>query len=165
MNIRESELPGIGCKFEILTKESEKMVIVIHDDGRRELYHFDEDHEESVSSVTLTDSESRKVAAILGGMVYEPKALEKIEMAFDGLVIEWFKVDQDAPAMGKTIGELGIRKTYNVNVVAVLKKSMKKLFTPGPESLIEAGDTLVVSGERPEVKKFTNELLMKIGDV
>ena len=73
MNIRESELPGIGCKFEILTKESEKMVIVIHDDGRRELYHFDEDHEESVSSVTLTDSESRKVAAILGGMIYEYK--------------------------------------------------------------------------------------------
>ena len=86
-------------------------------------------------------------------------------MAFDGLVIEWFKVDANAPAVAKTIGELGIRKKYNVNVVAVLKKNMKKLFTPGPESLIEAGDTLVVSGERPEVKKFTNELLMKIGDV
>lgn len=51
MNIRESELPGIGYKFQIVTKGNEKMVIVIHDDGRREMYHFDSDHEESISSI------------------------------------------------------------------------------------------------------------------
>ena len=116
MNIRESELPGIGCKFEVITKGNEKMVIVIHDDGRREMYHFDADHDESISSISLRDSEARQIAAILGGMVYRPQALDTIEMAFEGLSIEWFKVENHAPVVQKTIGSLHVRKTYNVTI-------------------------------------------------
>ncbi|MRD37405.1 potassium transporter [Bacillus thuringiensis] len=164
MNIRESELPGIGCKFEVITKGNEKIVIVIHDDGRREMYHFDADHEESISSVSLRDSEARQIAAILGGMVYRPQALDTIEMAFEGLSIEWFKVENNAPVVQKTIGSLHVRNTYNVTIVAILKKNMKKFFNPGPDSIIEAGDMLVLSGERHEVKRIINELLSVGGD-
>lgn len=139
MNIRESELPGIGCKFEVITKGNEKMVIVIHDDGRREMYHFDANHDESISSISLRDSEARQIAAILGGMVYRPQALDTIEMAFEGLSIEWFKVENHAPVLQKTIGSLHVRKTYNVTIIAILKKNMKKFFNPGPDSIIEAG--------------------------
>ena len=164
MNIRESELPGIGCKFEVITKGNEKMVIVIHDDGRREMYHFDADHEESISSVSLRDSEARQIAAILGGMVYRPQALDTIEMAFEGSLIEWFKVEKNAPVVQKTIGSLHVRNTYNVTIIAILKKNMKKFFNPGPDSIIEAGDMLVLSGERHEVKRIINELLSVGGD-
>ena len=164
MNIRESELPGIGYKFQIVTKGNEKMVIVIHDDGRREMYHFDADHDESISSISLRDSEARQIAAILGGMVYRPQALDTIEMAFEGLSIEWFKVENHAPVVQKTIGSLHVRKTYNVTIIAILKKNMKKFFNPGPDSIIEAGDMLVLSGARHEVKRIINELLSSGGD-
>ena len=164
MNIRESELPGIGCKFEVITKGNEKLVIVIHDDGRREMYHFDADHDESISSISLRDSEARQIAAILGGMVYRPQALDTIEMAFEGLTIEWFKVENHAPVVQKTIGSLHVRKTYNVTIIAILKKNMKKFFNPGPDSIIEAGDMLVLSGARHEVKRIINELLSSGGD-
>lgn len=164
MNIRESELPGIGCKFEVITKGNEKLVIVIHDDGRREMYHFDAGHDESISSISLRDSEARQIAAILGGMVYRPQALDTIEMAFEGLSIEWFKVENHAPVVQKTIGSLHVRKTYNVTIIAILKKNMKKFFNPGPDSIIEAGDMLVLSGARHEVKRIINELLSSGGD-
>ncbi|GEN32927.1 cation:proton antiporter regulatory subunit [Aneurinibacillus danicus] len=162
LNIKESELPGIGRKFDIETKGKEKLVIVIHDDGRREIYHFDkDDHEESLSNITLNDAESRQIAAILGGMIYKPKALETIEIAFDDLVIEWFKVEENAKAVNKSIGDLDIRKIYSVNIIAIIKKNHKKLLNPGPEAVIEEGDTLVISGERKPLKKLIAELLQK----
>lgn len=160
MNIRESELPGIGRKFEIITRNKDKVVVVVHDDGRREIYHFDDDdYDESISSVTFDDSESRQVAAIIGGMIYKPKALENVEIAFDDLVIEWFKVEPGAPAINKSIGEIGVRNKYGVTVIAIIKKSLKKILNPGPDAVLESGDTVVICGERVELKAVIKELL------
>ena len=84
MMIKETELPGIGRKFEIETSGGNRVVVIIHDDGRREIYHFNQkDLEESIFDITLTDTESRQLAAILGGMIYKPKAMETIEVAFN----------------------------------------------------------------------------------
>ncbi|MED3352695.1 cation:proton antiporter regulatory subunit [Bacillus thuringiensis] len=158
MKIKESGLPGIGYKYQVVTKENEKMVIVIHDDGRRDMYHLDSDHQESISSISLHDLEAREIAAILGGMIYKPRALENVEMIFEGLAIEWFKVESAALASGKTIGDLQIRKSYNVTIIAVMKKNMRKVLNPGSETILEEGDILVVSGKREEIKKITHAL-------
>jgi TrkA domain protein len=164
MNIRESELPGIGCKFEIITRSQDKLVIVIHDDGRREIYHFDpSDYEEVISNVTLTDQEARQIAGILGGMAYNPKMLETVEFAFDELIIEWFKVEPNAPAVNKKIGELNIRNKFGITVIAIKKKSSNKTINPGPETVIEAGDTLVFSGERHQINDIIKNLLTSKG--
>ena len=164
MNIRESELPGIGYKFEIITRNQEKMVIVIHDDGRREIYHFDsDDRDEVISNVTLNDLEARQIAGILGGMAYKPKALESVEFAFDDLIIEWYKVESGAPAVNKTIGEIDIRNNFGVTVIAMKKRNKKNSHNPGPDTVIEAGDTLVISGERNQLKELINNLLINKG--
>lgn len=158
MIVKESELPGIGRKFEVEISNRDKVVVIVHDDGRREIYHFDkEDYEESLSSVTLSDTEARQFAAIVGGMIYRPKAIETIEMAFDELMIEWYKIDSGAPAVHKTIGELDIRQKYEVTVIAVVKGN-DKVLNPGPETTIGEGDTIVISGERGGVKKIIKEL-------
>lgn len=160
MNIRERDLPGIGRKFEMITRNKDKVVIVIHDDGRREIYHYDDDdYEESISNVTLNDAEARQVAGILGGMVYKPKELETIELAFDELLIEWYKVETGARILGQTIGEVDVRSNYNINVIAIMKKNKEKLLNPGPETFLEAGDTVIISGERKDVKKAIKDLL------
>lgn len=157
--IKESDLIGIGKKFQIDTASGEKMAVVIHDDGRRDMYHFDEnDPEEIVSSITLNDAEARQIAAIVGGMSYLPKALEKVEMALDELHIEWVKIQDDCKSIGKTIAELKIREITGATILAFASKHVQKI-NPGPDDMITAHMTLVVAGERKQVNDLKQLLL------
>ncbi|OUM93638.1 MAG: potassium:proton antiporter [Thermobacillus sp. ZCTH02-B1] len=156
--IHESDLPGIGKKFQIDANSGDRLVIVIHDDGRRELYHFeDDDPEETISQVTLDDEEARQVASIIGGMQYKPKQLEMPQVSLDELVIEWAKVEPHSPSVGKTIAELQVRQRTGATILAFVEKGRQKI-NPGPDDRLEADMTVVVAGDRQQIKKF-NELL------
>lgn len=160
--IREVDLPGIGRKFELITRSGEKLVVVIHDDGKRELYTFPTpDAEEGTALASLDDAEARQVAGIIGGLSYTPKALESIELALSDLVIEWYRVEPDSPLIGHTIGDLGIRRTTGASIIAIVGLDRHKTINPGPEAVLQAGATLIVVGERHMVKAF--EQLMQQG--
>jgi len=159
MNIRESDLPGIGRKYHVETRAGDRMVVIIHDDGRREVYHFHHhDPEESLSMITMDDDEARAIAAIIGGMNYTPRALESIDVAFDDLSIEWVKVEKDAHYAGKQIGELHIRRRTGATIIAAVERNHRKQINPGPDYTIQAESTLIVVGERKQLKLFKQVL-------
>jgi TrkA domain protein len=153
--IRESDLPGIGRKFQIEAQSGDKLIVVVHDDGRRELYHFDpNDPDELLSMVTLNDTEARQVAGIIGGLNYTPKALESMSITLEGLVIEWYKIEPGSAAIGQTIGQLQVRQTTGTTVIALIEKDGRKHINPGPDQALTEDLTLVIAGERPQVQAF-----------
>lgn len=156
--VRESDLIGIGKKYEIDTEAGDQMVVVIHDDGRRELYRHEEHDSETHCVMTLSDEESRQVAGILGGLSYKPKALETIEVALDDLRIEWYKVVGENDGVNKSIGELEVRQRTGASIIAAIRDD-ETVINPGPDYVITAGVTLVIAGKRNNIKLLKEILL------
>jgi TrkA domain protein len=160
MNLKETDLPGIGKQFVVQARSGDKLSIVIHNNGRRELSHFDEDDpDNSVSMVTLDDDEARYISAIISGATYKPTAMENIEVALGDLIIEWYKLDSNYKAIGKTIGELKIRQRSGATIIAVIEKNHKKHINPGPDLMLTSEATVVVLGERLHQQQIRQILL------
>lgn len=156
--VRESDLIGIGKKYQIETDAGDNMVVVIHDDGRRELYRHDDTENETHCVMTLSDEESRQVAGILGGLSYKPKALETIEVALDDLRIEWYKVEPSNDGVNKTIGELEVRQQTGASIIAAIMGD-DTIINPGPDYRILPGVTLVIAGKQKNIKLLKEILL------
>ncbi|MCX7747029.1 MAG: cation:proton antiporter regulatory subunit [Clostridia bacterium] len=148
----ESDLPGIGKKVSCTTHSKEKVVLVIHNDGKREFYIMDKEGDPQ-ASVTLLDEEARRLGGFLSGVMFKPKSVENLELALEGIRIDWYKLDKNSPVIGKKLGGLGIRKNTQVSIIAILKETE---FIPNPSSdyVFEAGDTCVVIGKPEKFKDF-----------
>lgn len=158
-SIRESDLPGIGHKIQMETNNGDKVVVIIHDDGKRQIFLFDRnDPEESIAVAALDDGESRRLAAIIGGMTYTPKALQSLEVELDDLMIDWYKVPSEANSTGKTIGELQLRQKTGASIIAIVEPNKEKKLNPGPSQVIQEHATLVVTGSREHVRASYHSL-------
>ncbi len=153
MQVREVELPGIGVKFSFETEEGETLCVVIHKTGQREIYRFLPGQEAPESVIELSDKEARELGAILIGTHFQPDVHDTARLVMKELTIEWLKIPLDSPLSGKSIQENKVRKLTGATIIAVFGPT-KKILNPGPETMIAAGDMVVVIGEEPQVQEF-----------
>jgi TrkA domain protein len=147
--ISESNLPGVGRKFQIETLSGDRLIVVIHDDGKRELYTFSRKNLDRPASVlTLTDGEARQIAGIVGGLTYVPKALPSTEVVLENLVLEWFILPPGAVAVGKTIKELAARTRTGSSIVSIIEANRMTRTNPDADTVINEGATLILAGDR-----------------
>lgn len=158
--IRESNLPGVGQKFQIEATSGDRLTIVIHDDGTRELYHFTRKQPDRVASVvTLTDSEARQVAGIIGGLTYVPKALPSAEVVLDDLILQWFTIPADAYSIGKTIRQIQARTATGASIVSIIEPDRVKRVNPEADTLLNEGATLILAGDRRTISALKQLLI------
>lgn len=159
-SISEAALPGVGRKFQVETLSGDRLTIVIHDDGTRELYHFDRKNLDRPASVLrLSDGEARQIAGIVGGLTYVPKALPSTEVVLEDLVLEWFTLPPAAAAAGKTINELQVRKISGASIVSLIEANRITRTNPEAGTLLNEGATLILAGDRRSNEKLKHLLV------
>ncbi|GIH74188.1 potassium channel family protein [Planobispora longispora] len=90
---------------------------------------------------------------------------ERVAHLVTGRMLDYVEIDEDyaliktkAPgwAEGRALRELGIRKTYGVTVVGVKKPGAGFTYAT-PDTVIQAGDTLLVTGDAEGTERFSEE--------
>ncbi|MDD2297657.1 MAG: hypothetical protein PHX79_07580, partial [Sphaerochaetaceae bacterium] len=62
VEVKMADLPGVGKKISFKTVEDQKIVIVIHHSGKRDLYFFQDSNEDEADYfLTLTPEETREM--------------------------------------------------------------------------------------------------------
>src|SRR5918992_575993 len=115
MDVREVDLPGVGKKFALTTDDGERLTIIIHHTGDREIYNF------------------------RAGAYFQPAGGASMDLVLEQLSIEWVKIDAGSKLAGRSIGDLDIRKNTGATVLALLR-GKQVIANPQPDELILVGD-------------------------
>ncbi|WP_224448227.1 cation:proton antiporter regulatory subunit [Haloprofundus salilacus] len=154
MTVYESDLPGVGKKFEVELNDGSQLVIVIHNTGKRELFLRESPDSDSEKLFELSDRLSRQVGTIMEGAYFQPIRTETIDTVLsDETLIEWVKLTADSPLVGKTLAESEVRQRIGVSVVAV-QRDDETISNPGADFAAEEGDILVVIGGQDACREF-----------
>ena len=157
MKVEEVALPGVGRKFTITVASGDRLVIVVHNTGKRELQYFEAgEDDEPRAALDLTDEEAREVGAILAGVLFHPEAVGDTQSKLGQKVIEWIKVLPGSRLAGKRVGEIPLPP--GAHLLAVDRPGAPLVPNPGQEVVLELGDTLVVAGTREAVEALKRSL-------
>ncbi len=97
----------------------------------------------------------------IGGMrlvlgILKPKVMNFVELALDhkelDIDLEEVPIDETSAYCGKRLMETDIRRDLNLIIVSIIKHHGRMVFNPGPDTVIEAKDTLIAMGERNSLK-------------
>lgn len=150
---RKTDLPVIGSKYQLKTRSGDELIVIIHNDGRRELYRISPDSGVDVYAMaTLEEDEATLLSGILGGLTYRPKALDTLNMKFQDLIIEWIRIEPSYHCLGKKIGELDIRSRTGAAVIAILDRNGRSRINPGTDDAFAVRSTVVIAGNRQQIK-------------
>ncbi len=144
-DIQEVKLPGVGVRYEFETADGNRIGVVSHRSGLREVYSSrGDDPDEFKRVLGLSPDDARTLAELLGA-TRVAQQLADLQQRIEGLVIDWLPVRSDSPYAGRAIGDTQMRARTGVSVVAIVRDD-DAVPAPGPDVRVESGDYLVVVG-------------------
>jgi TrkA domain protein len=143
--VRETPLPGVGIRYDFVTRAGTRLGVLVHHGGRRSLLVYSVDDPDACRATVELDGEDALTLAELLGAAHIGAALAAMQQEVQGLAIDWLSVAPSSPAVGRSLAELAVHTRTGVSVVAVLRGT-ETIPAPGAETRLEGGDTIVGVG-------------------
>jgi TrkA domain protein len=152
MDVSETDLPGVGKRFEGDLGSGKSAVVVVHNTGRRELFVCPSPDAEEL--LDLTDREARVVGSILEGAYFQPVVTDTTATRIgDNVMLKWYTLDADSSLVGRSLEEADVRSITGATVVAV-ERGDEVIQSPDATFSFEKNDQLIVVGTSEDHKEF-----------
>jgi TrkA domain protein len=149
MTVYETDIPGVGRKFEVELADGQRAVVIHHHDGRRELFRRASPEADSEQVFDLSDAQARTLGSILSGAHFESVAAGDLSVPLGDAIIEWVEVPSDSSLVGLTLADANVRTETGVSVIAI-QRGRETVANPGADTSVDAGDIIVGLGSRQE---------------
>lgn len=144
-DVTETQLPGVGVRFDFTTDEGDRLGVVAHRSGRRELLVYDHlDPDRCASVLQLRSDDARTLAELLGASQVQ-EVYATIQQQVEGLAIEWITVSDSSEFVGRTIADGAFRTRTGASIVAVVRGTTT-IPAPEPDHAFEVGEVVVAVG-------------------
>ncbi|AYY12170.1 potassium transporter TrkA [Actinobacteria bacterium YIM 96077] len=155
VRLERTDLPGIGVRHELVTSSGERVGIVAHHDGRRDVVVFDkEDPDACLYSIQLADDEAAALADILGTSIMLSQ-LSEVGSHAHGLLTEQLTIPADSPYVDRPLGETRARVRTGASVVAILR-DQDVITSPGIDVTLRQSDIIVAVGTRHNLDQLAS---------
>ncbi|MFB6156033.1 MAG: cation:proton antiporter regulatory subunit [Haloferacaceae archaeon] len=149
MTVYETDVPGVGRKFELELDGDARAVVVLHHDGRRELFYRPTPDADSEKLLDLHAGQASRLGAILEGAYFETVDVDELDVPLGDAIMEWHTVGEESPLAGQSLRSANVRGETGASVVAI-RRDGDTVANPEPDRVLRAGDVLVVLGTRTE---------------
>lgn len=136
------ELKELGAN-EVIPEEYETSLEIFTRVLRRLLVP-EEDIAPLLAQLRKRDYDSLREVSPNGG------ADHRLSGLFEDTEIATYRLENESPLAGASLGQIALRKKYGINVVAI-RRSGRVISSPGGDDVIRAGDLLVVMGAPEKV--------------
>jgi TrkA domain protein len=143
--INETRLPGVGVRHDFASASGDRVGVVSHHTGRRELVVYDKEDPDAVrTSLRLSPDEARLLGELLGGPSITT-SLEVLRQQVQGLAIDWLPISGRSRYAGRKLGETELRSRTGVSIVAIVRDDTA-IPAIGPDQDLRGDDVAVVVG-------------------
>lgn len=151
--VEETLLPGVGVRYEFVTGDGERIGVLVHHGGRRDLFAPQAGDPDACEIYARLDPDDARTLASLLGVPHIGEQLNEVQHEIEGLSIDWLRIKAGSPLSGRSLAESAIQAQTGASVVAVTRGT-QAVASPPADFVLEEGDLIVAVGQPDGVARL-----------